>query len=316
MKRIHKIYAWLTISLVLVCVWPGVLWSKDHVKGANPGLTASVDQETAKLGGIVLLTLRYRLPEGARLPDKPEIRGLEGFTIVGREIGPGQIKVRLLVDTVDSWKTGPLALSYVDKDEKTQVLGADPVSIKVLSNLGEKPEEAQLRPIQGIVPIRAWWLKYLPWAAGLLGIMLAGTGIFFWHRKRRIQKVSAELLDPPHVRARKEIEQLEAQRLFERGHIKRFYFRFSEIIRRYLESIRGFPAAEFTTEEIAFHIDNEQDRKLLPLLRQADLVKFADSEPTPARKEEEVRAALSYIHQTAPVMEPGYATAGFKGVSS
>ena len=109
--------------------------------------------------------------------------------------------------------------------------------------------------------------------------------------------------DPPHIRAVKEIEELEGRSLFEKGHAKAFYFRFSEILRRYLEAIRGFPAAEFTTEEIAHHIKTEQDRTLLPLLRQADLVKFADTVPTPARKEETVKAALDYIHETGPTDE-------------
>ena len=89
--------------------------------------------------------------------------------------------------------------------------------------------------------------------------------------------------------------------MFERGDIKAFYFRLSEIMRHYLGALRRFPAAEFTIEEIASHIANEQDRKLLDLLRQADLVKFADYIPSRARKEDEVRAALSYIHETTPI---------------
>jgi hypothetical protein len=71
-------------------------------------------------------------------------------------------------------------------------------------------------------------------------------------------------------------------------------------MRRYLESIRHFPAAEYTTEEISRQIQMEVDRKLLPLLRQADLVKFADTVPTQPRKEEDVRLALSYISETRP----------------
>jgi hypothetical protein len=313
---VKNTFYYLIFGLLLLAICPADLLSQDEVKVTNPGLTASLDQESAKLGAIVLLTLRYSLPEGACLTDKPEISGLEGLTILGLEIGPEQIKVKLLVDKIDSWKTGPLSLAYVDKDENTEFLTTDPVSIRVLSNLGEKAEEAQLRPIQGIIPTRAWLLKYLPWGAGLLGIVLVGAGLFIWRKKRHIRKVSAELLEPPHVRARKEIEQLEAQGLFEKGHTKAFYFRFSEILRQYLESVRGFPAAEFTTEEIASRIDNEQDRTLLPLLRQADLVKFADSKPTPARKEEEVRAALSYIQKTALVVEPGYAANGPKELAS
>ncbi len=107
-------------------------------------------------------------------------------------------------------------------------------------------------------------------------------------------------MEPPHIRARKEIRLLESQRYFEKGLEKKYYFIFSEILRRYLESIRNFPAAEFTTEEIARHIKSEQDRMLIPLLQQADLVKFADSVPTLARKEEDVKTALVYIRETSP----------------
>ena len=73
---------------------------------------------------------------------------------------------------------------------------------------------------------------------------------------------------------------LVAGRLFEKGEVKTFYFNFSEIIRRYMESIRYFPAAEMTTEEIVRRVgNNSQDQEILTLLRQADLVKFADAAP-------------------------------------
>jgi len=87
--------------------------------------------------------------------------------------------------------------------------------------------------------------------------------------------------------------------------VKEFYFRFTEILKHYLESIRGFPAAEFTTEEIARSIADEQDRVLIPLLREADLVKFADSIPTQAGKEEDVQVALAYIRETSSVFTDG-----------
>jgi hypothetical protein len=195
-------------------------------------------------------------------------------------------------------------------------LRADPVSVTVLSGLGERPEEAQLRPIQGIVPTKAPWLRYLPWAIGLLVVLLAGTALFWWFWRGRFETLSGEVMDPPHVRAKKEIEDLESQRLFEKGQIKTFYFRLSQILRQYLEALRGFPAAEFTTEEIALRINNEQDRGLLPLLRHADLVKFADTVPTSARKEEEVRTALQYIQETRGVLERDLSGNQSQGVST
>ena len=121
--------------------------------------------------------------------------------------------------------------------------------------------------------------------------------------------------DPPHVRAKEEMAALEAQRLFEKGYVKEYYFRFSEILRRYLEVIRGFPAAEFTTQEIALYLDREQDRKLLPLLRHADLVKFAEALPTQAQKEEEVEKALSYIRETSPVQGTENSSNNTRGIT-
>ncbi|HDH98531.1 MAG TPA: hypothetical protein ENF70_05315 [Deltaproteobacteria bacterium] len=212
------------------------------------------------------------------------------------------------MDKLDVWKTEALSLSYIDKRGKNQVLTTDPVSLKVISNLGDRPAEAELKPIQGIIPTRPLWLKYLPWVAGLLGILLIVSVLFWWYKRRRNGKPSVIPQVPSHIRAKKEIKELDAQRLFEKGHAKHFYFRFSEILRRYLGSLRGFPAVELTTEEIARRIDSEQDRRILALLRQADLVKFADRVPAPARKEKDVKTALSYIQETSPVQETGHET--------
>lgn len=291
------------ILAILIC--PGMLWSQGTMEGSKPVLTASLDRDSAAIGSTVVLTLRYRLPEGAGFSGIPIIKGLENLTRVDREIGPDKIRITLLVDQLDSWKTGPLSLDYLDKEGKIQVLTTDPVSLTMLPNLGERPEEAELRPIKGIVPTKAMWLKSLPWIACISALLLIIFGLFWWYYRRRRKDLLTMVQEPPYVLAKREIEQLEIQGLFEKGQAKAFYFRFSEILRQYLETLRGFPAAEFTTEEIASCISHEQDRRLLSILRQADLVKFADTIPTPARKDEEVKTALVYIRETSPPPDAG-----------
>ncbi|MDY6970784.1 MAG: hypothetical protein SV775_00485 [Thermodesulfobacteriota bacterium] len=306
--------SFLPLLLILtILIRPGILWAGGETE--DPGLTAYLDRDSAEVGSIVALILNYRIPKGAQLPPDPLVEGLEDLTIVERVAEPGHIKIKLFVDRLGSWKTGVISLAYLDEEGKTQVLTVDPLSLTVLSNLGEKPDEAQLRPIQGIIPIKAPWLIYLPWAAGTAGLLLIVLGLVWWLKRRRRNKLLIPCDDPPHIRARNEIERLEAQGLFEKGHVKEFYFRFSEVLRRYLEAIRGFPAAESTTEEIAFLIDREMDRSLLPLLRQADLIKFADTIPPSARKEEEVRDALSYIRKTSPAPDTEGSAAGPTGVA-
>ncbi len=268
----------------------------------GPGLTATPDRTSVRLGETVVLTLAYRLPEGSRLPDTLEVGGLRGLTIVEQKREPEGIRIKILVDRLDPWQTESLSMTYLDKDGNRQTLETGPVSVSVLSNLGDKTEEAQLRPIHGIIPIASRWLRYVPWAAIVLAALLA-IGVFLWSRKRTLGELQAEIVEPAHVRARKELERLNADGLFEQGQVKRFYFRFSEILRRYLEAVRGFPALELTTEEIAGRIHYEEDRTVMSLLRTADLVKFADAVPTAPRKDEEIRIAFSYIERTRPAAD-------------
>ncbi|UCE63179.1 MAG: hypothetical protein JSU59_09960, partial [Nitrospirota bacterium] len=250
-----------------------LVWPQDDLAASGPRLTALLDRDSAEVGAVVVLTLSYQLPEGARLPEKPYIGGLEGLTVLEKTEEPGRVRSSLLVDRLGSWESQPFSLAYVDKENQTQSLTADPVSLKVLSNLGDKPEEARLRPIQGILPTEALWPKYLPWGSGILAFLLAAVAIASWRRRKRALGAPIEFEEAPHTRAQREIERLEAQELFEKGKVKEFYFRFTEILKYYLESIRGFPAAEFTTEEITRSIADEPDRVLLSLLREADLVK-------------------------------------------
>ncbi|MBW1794894.1 MAG: hypothetical protein JRF30_04470 [Deltaproteobacteria bacterium] len=311
MSILNKLYCYFIALLLTMLLWGSPLWGQND-SNTSGKLTASVESGAVRVGGTVVLNLRYQLPAGATLPPDPKIGGLEGFTILNRLLEPQNTKLKILVDRLESFETGTLSVAYLDQEGKANELTTDPVSIKVLSNLGEKPEEAQLRPIQGIIPVTPFWLAYLPWGLGLVGLLLAGAAFLWWHRRRtRIQDIEAEI--PPHIRAQEEIEELEAQRLFEKGHTKAFYFRFSEILRHYLETLRGFPAAEFTTEEIASCIDNDQDRSLIPLLKHADVVKFADTVPTAARKEEEVKQALSYIRETGEALEVKMSGNGSQG---
>ena len=288
---------WVVFFYILLCF--AAARTAISADSSPVGLRAALNPPSAKVGSTVLLTLSYHLPEDARLSPSPQIKGLEGFTIVDRQTGPGQIRIRLLVDRIGQFKSGPLSLTYFDKEGKEGFLQAKPVELTVLSNLGKKPKEAQLKPIYGIIPTESGLIKYLPWVIIALIACAAGISLFLWIKRRRKRRVFGISQDPPHVLAKMEIDELESQRLFEKGRIKEFYFRFSEIMRRYLESLRGFPAAEYTTQEIALTIDNQDDRQLLPLLQEADLVKFADLRPTPAKKDDEVKRARSYIRVTS-----------------
>ena len=287
------------MMFILVFVpWIPVLVCATNLNSGT--LSVSLDQTSVPVGGVVWLSLDYTLPEGGRLPEKLDVNGLDDLSILKQSLSPGQIRIQLLVDQVGPWQSEPISLTYLDASGQPQLLTAQPVSIQTVSNLSEKAEEAQLRPIRDIIPVKSIWQSYLLWSAAIVALVLIGLGLFWWYKRRRKPAGPTEYIEPPDVRARRELLGLEKKQYFEKGRVKKYYFFYSEILRRYLEAIRNFPAAEYTTEEIARRISAESDRKLIPLLQQADLVKFADTVPTAARKEEDIKAALAYIRKTGP----------------
>ncbi len=294
----------LNILFVLNLIF-GLAGVTDAGEDDSGALTASLDQETVPVGGVVSLVLDYQLPAGSRLPAEVEVGGLDGVSVLNQTIDPRQVRIQLLVDRTDeSWQSGPIRLAYLDSTGDTQYLTTQPVSIQLVSNISDNGGTAELRPIRDIVSLESIWQRYQWWLAGMAALALIGLGLFWWYKKFKRSAIQSEYKEPPEIRARRELRTLEAQRFFENGMVKRYYFVYSEILRRYLESIRHFPAAESTTEEIVRHITIEQDRKLIPLLQQADLVKFADTVPTRARKEADIKAALDYIRATSPRLDP------------
>lgn len=282
----------------------GVSFAERDVDQRSASLAASLDRYSAEVGTLVTLTLSYRLPPGSRLPAELEIKGLENLTIIDRFKEPNRIRLKFLIDRLEPWTLGPLSLTYLDKEGRTQTLQAEPISLTVLTNLAQSPAADQLRPIQGITPTGVRWPLYLRWAAGLLGILLA-VGFIRWYRRKQVKEGPWEPTEPPHIRALREIEQLEARKLFEKALIKEFYFSFSKIMISYLASTRNFPAAGLTTEEITHYLNNHKDHKLLILLQQVDLIKFADRIPSQAEKAAHVGIALAYFQEKADTAENG-----------
>jgi hypothetical protein len=296
-RKINFIFGCIAVVTLFAASTVGAEMNPANAPGS---LSAVFERKSAPVGDVATLTLSYQLPEGGTLADPPAVGGLEQLTILGRDAAPGKVSFRVLVDQLESLKTGAITLAWLDKDKKPNKLYADSVSLPVVSVLGDKPAEAQLRPLQDIVPVRPPWLRYVPWGLGVLGLVVLAAGLYWWLKRRRRHLEAAQAKEAPHLWATREIDRLEAQKVFEKGRVKEFYFRLSEILRRYLEAIRGFPAAEYTVEEISRYVQEEQDRQLLVLLRQADLVKFADVVPTAARKDDELKAALAYVRATSP----------------
>jgi hypothetical protein len=290
--------SWALIAAVpgpsLVAPVPVAL-PKDAVK-----LTASLLPQTAKVGDTVTLNLAFTLPKGCRLPEKPEIEGVDNLSLTDVKPYPGGLKLNFIADSIESIAIGPVKLSYLNDRGEKHIASSDALILKVTSNMESSPDKQQLRPIQDIIPAYPLWLPWALWALLGMVVLMCAAGIIFWLKRRAARRAQAIAALPPDIRARNELENLDASMLFEKGRIKEYYFRFSEILKRYLEDLRSFPAAEYTTEEISQHVALDIDRELVTILRRADIVKFADDVPSNSRKADDMKSALQYIYNTSP----------------
>ncbi|MBN1637029.1 MAG: hypothetical protein JW920_10970 [Deltaproteobacteria bacterium] len=267
-------------------------------------LSASLNRESAPVGTVVLLNLDYCLPRGGRLPEKIDIQGLENASIVDQKFDPGRISIRVILESTQTLGTGPIRLKYIDELGDEHWLETGGIRIDVISNLEQKLDERGLKPIRDIIPTQSYWRPWLFWGIPAVLIVVAILGMIIWYKRRTDASRWRPQQIAPHVRAKRSIDDLLRSGSFEQGKYKAFYFRFSEILKHYLEEIRGFPAAEFTTEEISSSISHKEDYSIVGLLKQADLVKFADAIPTSARRDGEVATALSYIDETSSMLQP------------
>jgi hypothetical protein len=149
--------------------------------------------------------------------------------------------------------------------------------------------------------------EVLPWL--FLFLLLCGA---VWYLIRIIKKMrmkkSGEVVvvnpDPAHVIAFRQLEQLHEDKIWEKGDLKGYYTRLTEIIRQYLENRFKVYSMELTTVETLAELtktgfrEDETYRKLRTVLTGADLVKFAKFNPEPSDNELQFSYAWDFVEAT------------------
>jgi hypothetical protein len=187
-------------------------------------------------------------------------------------------------------------------------LRTQPVSFEILS----LPVDTTIRDIRANMraPINA--AELMPYALALIVLVLVIYLVVYWIRKRRRveTKVPAEVLnEPADVIALRELELLREDKPWDRKQIKPYYIRLTEILRIYIERRYGITALEQTTDEILADLkkstvpDSSLER-LSPILKLADLVKFAKVIPDQEENISQLDEAVEFVRETArPVDE-------------
>ncbi|MBU1636414.1 hypothetical protein KKC97_01975 [bacterium] len=145
------------------------------------------------------------------------------------------------------------------------------------------------------------------WVVPVLVLIGLAVGLWWWIKRRRALKdgtyAEPEIILPAHEIAVTQLIALRDKKYPERGMLKEFFSEFSEIIRRYIENRYGFPALEMTTYELEYKFDAPDfpallQQRLLPALRESDLVKFAKYIPDPATCKQQLELGFEVVDAT------------------
>jgi len=156
-----------------------------------------------------------------------------------------------------------------------------------------------------------WWIYLL----GLLALAVAGVLLYryFKNRPRKEKQLVVEYKTPIE-KATSLLQQLEQKELWQNGEIKSYYSELTDIARNYIEEEIHIPAMESTTSELIealrraakqkkLKLSNEIVVNLEKVLKQADLVKFAKSQPFDFEIEEDkkrIANSIVTIHKSIP----------------
>jgi len=290
------------------------------VDGPVPAIAAAVDTAATTVGGRVVLTLDVDVPEGWFVtPAEPEAElgpfRARAFRETERTGAHRRFEVVLVALEAGEVEVPPVTMRATRGDDPEGIeIASPPVPVSVASNLGAEEEAAQPDPADLKPPLVAPRDWRPVWIAAIAAALAAVAGFFLlrWLRTRRrsarpaTPEVPREPARPSWEIAMEELDAIVAADWVDRGELGRQYEEVTVTVRRYLENRYGVPALESTTDDLrellrGSPVPGPVASRVLSLLGEADLVKFARGIPDPADARSAEPRARSLVEDTMPV---------------
>jgi hypothetical protein len=172
--------------------------------------------------------------------------------------------------------------------------------------------EAEIRDLKPVLEAPYMLRDFLPWILLLLAIaLLAVLGWFFYQsrkKKKPLIKLTLRQPKPAHLVALEQLELLKSEQLWQKGQIKEYYSRLTDILRGYFDLRFNVNAAEMTSDEIISSMKDELSNAqrlndLKKILGLADMAKFAKARPLGADNELSHTLAVAIVNSTKPAPE-------------
>lgn len=199
----------------------------------------------------------------------------------------------------------PIRIFFRTKYDTTlQSLQSDSLQLRI-HKLSVKVEE-DIKDVKPPIKIPFDWVALIIWILVCIAILIISYFLYKkYFRKTAVEEVSKpKILLPPHKEALMKLDQLNREQLWQKGFVKEYHTRITEIIREYFEKRFNLPALELaTSEQIEYLKHIPEAKEIISLtesfLTNADLVKFAKFIPIDGVNSEMMKQAIEIVNRTA-----------------
>lgn len=292
-------------------------------------LNFTTDRDVVTVGDPIQLTLEVKHPEGYEVvlesvgetwgdfdvwsqSEAETERNVDG-SLITRQV----LEVALFDSGTFRTPTWRIILRDPQGNVRERVVPQVSITVESVLTAGDT-ELRDLKP-QFVLPVPPIW----PWIVllSLIGLSLIAMLVIFYLWYRRQMSTPPEILmpapaidvRPPHEVALAELARIEALDLPGQGRYKEYYTLISDCMRRYLVDGFQIPAIDLTTSETqkrlaASDLPPALGQRLVVILLEADLVKFARFTPEDDEAEGVIAQARYFVEASMPRLESELAT--------
>jgi hypothetical protein len=308
--------------IIVLCSILIMLGSQLYAQHIN--VSARVDSHNVLIGDWIKLYIEVEYPNDVKL-NWPQITdSLKNIEIIERtsptiERTDKTIKEKIIFTTT-IFDTGthiipPLDFTYKKLGAQNQlvdttefIVSTNPIPIFVHSVGIDTSQE--IKDIKPPLSVPITFGEILPYLIGILFICILVYLIYFFRKKRKkgVFEIFEAPKRPAHEIALEALLSLESEKLWQRGEVKQFHSKLSDIVRTYLENRYYIRAMESTTGEILedlykMNLNGTLTASLFEMLTIADLVKFAKRQPLPDENQISLNHAYNFVRQTIPKIQ-------------
>ncbi|OIQ29282.1 MAG: hypothetical protein BM564_06170 [Bacteroidetes bacterium MedPE-SWsnd-G2] len=262
--------------------------------GFSQTTTAAIDSTTIKIGEQILYKIEVEVdttqlvvfPEGQSFAPLEMVNSFDPDTTKNGSIY--QIIKTYGLTQFDSGKY-TIPRQKIIIGDKTLFTDSMKVEVNMIEVDTTKQGLYDIKPIISVDQVSGdWWINLLIILL-VLAILAAILYWFLWREKPLSEEEKIALL-PPYKRAKLALKNLENSSYLQNEEIKTYYSELTLVVKKYLDEKVYEHALESTTDELIdrlnllregnqIDLDKKTIKNIQDILKRADLVKFAKSEP-------------------------------------